>query len=204
MIGTNETAIHIAARRLPATRIHAIPAPKSSVSRLIDAMDNPVVLMTRDGRVASANAAAGEFFAGRAGSQLREILETSARVVMGDRRMPVDGPPRIHAFETAQARFVATFVVAGTDLASQDIGAMVLLRCDTTAAQNGKCELSLASRFGLTAQESRVALLLAEHRSNREIAELLGVSVHTARHHTERVLSKLHIHSRYDVKRVIS
>jgi DNA-binding CsgD family transcriptional regulator len=204
MIGTSETAINMAARRLPTPRIHAIPAPKSSMSRFIEAMRTPVVLMTRDGRVASANASAGEFFAGRAGTQLREMLETSARVVMGDRRMPLDAPSRTHAFETAQARFIATFVVAGTDLASQDIGAMVLLRCDVTAAHGDQCEATLAKRFGLTAQESRVAVMLAEHRSNREIADLLGVSVHTARHHTERVLAKLHIHSRYDVKRVIA
>lgn len=59
-------------------------------------------------------------------------------------------------------------------------------------------------KFGLTVQEARVAVLLADHRPNREIAERLGVSVHAARHHTERVLAELRIHSRHDVRRVIS
>ena len=54
--------------------------------------------------------------------------------------------------------------------------------------------------FSLTAREARVAGLLAERRSNREIADALGISAHTARHHTERVLSKLGVHSRAGVR----
>lgn len=54
-------------------------------------------------------------------------------------------------------------------------------------------------RYGLTPQEARTAALLAERRTNPEIAEALVISPHTARHHTESVLRKLGIHSRKEV-----
>jgi DNA-binding CsgD family transcriptional regulator len=54
----------------------------------------------------------------------------------------------------------------------------------------------LRKRFRLTAREAEVALLLAQGRSNVAIAKTLGISTHTARHHTQRVLGKLRVHSR--------
>lgn len=62
---------------------------------------------------------------------------------------------------------------------------------------------ALKQRFNLTTSEIRVALLLDERWSNREIADALGVSEHTARRHTEKVLLKLGIHSRTHVRSVI-
>jgi DNA-binding NarL/FixJ family response regulator len=54
----------------------------------------------------------------------------------------------------------------------------------------------LQIRFGLTPRETQVAVLLAQGRSNVAIAKTLGISTHTARHHTQRVLGKLKVHSR--------
>ena len=54
----------------------------------------------------------------------------------------------------------------------------------------------LQLEFGLTAREAQVALLLARGRSNSAVAAELGISTHTARHHTQRVLTKLGVHSR--------
>jgi len=51
------------------------------------------------------------------------------------------------------------------------------------------------ARLGLTRREAQVARLLAR-ASNREIAEQLGISPHTVRHHAENVFSKLGVHSR--------
>lgn len=59
----------------------------------------------------------------------------------------------------------------------------------------------LRSAYGLTAVESRVAALLAERMSNREIAQILGVTEHTARRHTEHVLRKLGVNRRTAVRR---
>lgn len=54
----------------------------------------------------------------------------------------------------------------------------------------------LEARFRLTPRETEVALLLAQRRSNKEIARELAVTKHTAERHTERVLAKLGISSR--------
>ncbi len=51
-------------------------------------------------------------------------------------------------------------------------------------------------QYGLTEREAEVARLLAEGRRNNAIAAALGISPHTARHHTQRVLAKLGVHSR--------
>jgi DNA-binding NarL/FixJ family response regulator len=51
-------------------------------------------------------------------------------------------------------------------------------------------------QYGLTARETEVAMLLAQGLSNAVIARTLAISTHTARHHTQRVLGKLRVHSR--------
>jgi DNA-binding CsgD family transcriptional regulator len=53
-----------------------------------------------------------------------------------------------------------------------------------------------AGEYRLTPREVEVAGLLAEGCSNSELASRLGISPHTARHHTESVLAKLGVSSR--------
>jgi DNA-binding NarL/FixJ family response regulator len=53
-------------------------------------------------------------------------------------------------------------------------------------------------REPLTARELEVLGLLAEGRSNREIAIALDISVHTAKFHVDRILLKLEASSRTD------
>lgn len=60
-------------------------------------------------------------------------------------------------------------------------------------------ETEAHDRYGLSPAELRVARLLAEGRSNAEIAHTLCISPHTARRHTERILRKLEIRSRAEV-----
>lgn len=62
----------------------------------------------------------------------------------------------------------------------------------------------VCNRFGLTRREGEVAMLLHHRLTNREIAAELGVSEHTARHHTERIISKLQVAGRTDVRKKIS
>jgi len=50
--------------------------------------------------------------------------------------------------------------------------------------------------YGLTSREAQVASLLIHGQSNSAIAKELRISPHTARHHTQRILAKLGVHSR--------
>jgi len=53
----------------------------------------------------------------------------------------------------------------------------------------------------LTDREKQVLKLVAEGRSNKEVAELLDISVKTAMSHRERIMEKLDLHSRTDLIR---
>jgi DNA-binding NarL/FixJ family response regulator len=66
----------------------------------------------------------------------------------------------------------------------------------TTPAPAGYSDEALASRFGLTAQQVRVARMLAEGLSNPEIAAALDISRFTARNHAREVLAKLGVPAR--------
>jgi len=59
---------------------------------------------------------------------------------------------------------------------------------------------ALRERYRLTEKEALVALLLVQRRSNAEIAAELDISPHTARRHTENVMLKLNVSSRFSVE----
>ena len=54
----------------------------------------------------------------------------------------------------------------------------------------------LRQRYRLSRREVEVLRLLLLGKSNVGVADALRVSAHTARHHTERILMKVHVHSR--------
>ncbi|MCC6784876.1 MAG: helix-turn-helix transcriptional regulator [Planctomycetes bacterium] len=58
-------------------------------------------------------------------------------------------------------------------------------------------------RFDLTPRECEVVRLLALGLAIKQVAGRLGVSYHTARHHTERIYAKLGVHGRVEVARAI-
>jgi DNA-binding CsgD family transcriptional regulator len=58
----------------------------------------------------------------------------------------------------------------------------------------------LRERYGLTPREVRVSMLLVAALRSREIAEALGISIHTARRHAEAVLRKLGVSSRNELR----
>jgi DNA-binding NarL/FixJ family response regulator len=53
----------------------------------------------------------------------------------------------------------------------------------------------------LTDREKQVLKLVAEGRSNKEVAEVLGISVKTAMSHREHVMEKLGVHNRTELMR---
>jgi DNA-binding NarL/FixJ family response regulator len=53
----------------------------------------------------------------------------------------------------------------------------------------------------LTDREKQVLKLVADGKSNKEVADLLGISVKTAMSHRERVMEKLDVHSRTELIR---
>lgn len=94
-------------------------------------------------------------------------------------------------FESA-VRFFNLAETAGVPLGSSD-----------TASAAEPVRTTPAWRSSLTRREREVIELLSRRRSNREIAEMIGVSPSTAKRHTENILGKLGLRSRYEVERII-
>jgi DNA-binding CsgD family transcriptional regulator len=63
---------------------------------------------------------------------------------------------------------------------------------------------ALRKRYALTAKQVRVLRLIANGKSNVEIASELYISTHTARHHTEHIMRKLDARSRAEVAAKLS
>lgn len=64
--------------------------------------------------------------------------------------------------------------------------------------RNGE-EETKETMSGLTAREQEVLALLAEGKTNEEIAERLIISVHTVARHRENLMGKLGLHSRSEL-----
>ena len=60
-----------------------------------------------------------------------------------------------------------------------------------------------AARLDLSSQQREVALMIALGLTNAEMADKLGVSVNTAGYHVKQVFTKLGVHDRADVARLL-
>ncbi|GLC24920.1 response regulator [Roseisolibacter agri] len=63
--------------------------------------------------------------------------------------------------------------------------------------------LQITGACGLTLRQAEIALLIAEGRSNPEIAGQLGISRFTVRNHAEQILARLKVESRWQVARAL-
>ena len=99
---------------------------------------------------------------------------------------------------------VAAADVAGSELAvfmtrghCEGIAAVVVLKARRLAMRDA-AELS-----PLSTRERQVAQLIALGFATKAAAARLGISVHTARHHIERVYAKLGVHTRAEIARAL-
>ena len=97
-------------------------------------------------------------------------------------------PPLGHAASATRLRLLRVVQPA--------LASGVQARLARHAAEDVTGRATLVRRFRLTERECDVALQLQAGRTNLEIADALGISPCTARHHTERVLAKLGIRCR--------
>ena len=121
----------------------------------------------------------------------------ASRVVDIDRHdrdmVAVSGQHAAHTLQTSTALYqILTTRVPERVLDAKPVIAVVLRRQDRRMVP----DTELRERFRLTTRELEVARLVAEGLRNEQIAARLGVSPHTALHHTESVLRKVGVHSR--------
>ena len=134
--------------------------------------------------------------------RIKTALQASARALLALSR-PAAGkaasdftPTVLPVVRTGRATYAIRGSLLEPASASAQPTVLVLLERQEQQAPSPE---TLQARWGLTPQEARIALLLAGRKRNGEIADLLGISPHTARRHTESVLLKLDVRSRDDV-----
>jgi len=94
---------------------------------------------------------------------------------------------------------IARYAIRGCFYHAGSVGSPLLLLTLERLNSLSRSADELRTEFRLTAAETRVAFQLARGRSNAQIATDLGISPHTVRRHTERVLQKLNVRSRAEV-----
>lgn len=176
---------------------------RAALGRVLDGIGTPLLLCDTRGRPVHENAALRRFLAAehereRVSAALAQIAADVGRNL---RRPdcagsePATGTTAVIRTESAVLRVTATTCEDGA------LGPEPLLVLQLHVESTSLPALpDVRSRFGLTRREGEVCMLLARRLTNREIAEELSISPHTAERHTEKVLQKLAIHSRADVR----
>jgi DNA-binding CsgD family transcriptional regulator len=197
-----ETELAILELLLPALRAghHALVAAaeqRAALGATLDAVSDALLVVGAEGggRVLHRNRALGALLA--AEPERERVVAAMVAAAADVRALP---PAAERAFATATARYALRAWLAPEALWGAPGVALVSLAATAapapTPAPDGG---ALARAYGLTAREAEVARLLARRLSAAELADALGISVHTARRHTESVMRKLGVHSRQEL-----
>jgi len=126
-----------------------------------------------------------------------KIAHERLRSAAGPQHTSGDLGPQVSQLEVSTDS--ARYSIRGCFYHAGSIGSPLLLVTLQRLNPLARTAEELKCAFLLTAAETRVAFLLARGRSNAQIAADLGISPHTARRHTERVLQKMNVRSRAEV-----
>ena len=196
--------------RIPPGRLLAHPSPlrhpvadQMVFLQALDALDQGLVFFDCGGTLLHANRAFARLLEiCPEGQQLRTEVHHFADSICGlikmrglEREATVQEiAVRDVPTEQQQYRLRGSFI--GLDLFGKGPTTLIALERPTPDPLSDE---SLRERFGLTRQEARTARLIAQGKSNAEIADRLFISPHTAKHHTKHVLEKLGARARAEV-----
>jgi DNA-binding CsgD family transcriptional regulator len=168
----------------------------------LDLVDEGVLVADADGRVLHTNVALQEILAGDVEAErLRWALEVARRGVaeLFMERAAEESADIRHASTEVRTE-AARYRVRG-HLLEQPSGDPAIVVSVQRLTPEAPTPEELRARWGLSPQESRVALLLARGLSNAAIAGELGLKPTTTRHYTETVYLKLQVRSRAEAAR---
>jgi DNA-binding CsgD family transcriptional regulator len=178
------------------------------LGRQLDHLDAPLVLCAASGRVVHATPQLLQLMQDLpdGGRLLAHAGRLAAEVSsLANRRRQASDPPPCPSRTIASPR--GPYVLRGTILEGAElagIGPLILVAVTLPSRAGPPDAAGLQSRYALTPREAEVALLLRRGNPNRAVAAALGVTEHTARRHTERVLAKLGVTSRAAVASVLA
>ena len=94
-----------------------------------------------------------------------------------------------------------SYEVRGSFLGRELLGAelRIAISLQRLAPHTALSDCAIQEQFGLTIRELEIARRLASGESTKELAQSCGISLHTARHHTEKIFQKLGVRTRSQV-----
>jgi DNA-binding NarL/FixJ family response regulator len=169
-----------------------------SIQAVLDAIENPVLIVRSDSNPWVANLAAERLLEedARDGRTLALKIQSASREAC---RAPETGA-EVEAGVKGRRYRVRASLLRGQF--NEHPNRLVMVSVERTDSPLPS-QAHLIERFNMTAREADVAILLARGTRNSGVAADLRISPHTARHHTENVLTKLGVHSRAEVARAI-
>jgi DNA-binding CsgD family transcriptional regulator len=175
---------------------HRLQRRYEAMANIIDRVAQPLALCAPSGRVLHRNPVLRQMADTDGQKQLLDAVNRVARAVAAAGTPARRRDPAMSATSLA----VGPWRVSGSrlELESGRAAPTILVSLLPRASEAGSCK-ELRARYGLTSRELEVVQLLQLRRSNAEVASALGISEHTARHHTENVLLKLGLHSRTQI-----
>lgn len=182
---------------------------RSQLLTVFDRLSCGIGVYDLGGRLLHANPLLEELMTRPDGARMRTEVESMVRglaaLSLARRRAAADGRPPGPSYRrlrvgTEAYELSATLLPPGMSGGRHE---HILVAVEEQRATAAVSSVALRERHGLTPREEQVARLLAQGQRTREIAQALGISDHTARHHTEAVLRKLGVHTRAAVASVL-
>jgi len=185
-------------KAVPVADDRAASLPLAPLGALLDTIDQGIVLLRSDSFPCYSNATAKRMLNedSEPGILARELRSVSRTAFDSGGHQPMEVEV---ATRGGWYRMRATLLLQKL----RDMAGRTVLVTIERAEANLPSREFLMRRFSMTAREADVALRLARGARNAVIASELGISTHTARHHTESVLAKLNVHGRGEVARAI-
>ena len=189
----------------------------ASMAALLGHVGTGVIQLDRRGRVTAANDRARAILRAGAGltdrdGGLHAVLPHEDAALQGllARALPSSGGPGAGGSMTVRrggsgsrlVLHVSPVSEGGPEPRAAEPGALVLVA--EPAGRPGPDPERVGALLGLTPQESRLAVALAEGRTVREVAREWGRSEHTLRWHRQHIYAKLGLHRQADLARALA
>lgn len=175
----------------------------ASLYRISVAIPSGILVAEANGRIVHRNPALQTLLAGE---PQRDHVEAELERLVGDLAASVASSTAgtepqdevQHTISTTQGRYRVWGMLVSFGLPGGSVAIVVGVDRQKSERISNR---ELRERFRLTPRECQVARMIARGDSDPEISAALGISRHTAEHHTEHVLAKLAVRRRSEVYR---
>ena len=173
---------------------------RTGLARTLDSLSVGILLANVTGGVVHQNPAISAMLAA---DPERDKLHVAIRLVArdtashvltaGETPGPNEGARVLRRVQTGNALYRVRGCLCGERLFHDRIVVIVTVECVSLRHHS---TASLREQHGFTHRQAQVAALIANGTTGEDIAAGLGISRHTVRRHTERILQKLGVHTR--------